>query len=181
MWKSTHESGEFLGGDATAFLGGDATMLRDPHRHAVEQAKRRLRAGHDSAVDAPRQIDLCTGEYLLPHERPRLVEQEQEAGRRRFADRGEGLFHLATLVESQRPVHKSNSESGALTSRRWAGGHDSAVARRRDNLIYALRADMSKISSSMDCVGIAVPFFFSIASQSSFAASHETPRTYAKM
>ena len=55
------------------------------------------------------------------------------------------------------------------------------MARRRDNLIYALRADMSKISSSMDCVGIAVPFFFSIASQSSFAASHETPRTYAKM
>ena len=42
-------SGAFLGGDATAFLGGDATMLRDPHRHAVEQAKRRLRAGHDSA------------------------------------------------------------------------------------------------------------------------------------
>ena len=76
MWKLTHESGAFLGGDATAFLGGDATMLRDPHRHAVEQAKRRLRAGHDSAVDAPRQIDLCTGEDLLPDQYAILVEQE---------------------------------------------------------------------------------------------------------
>ena len=40
---------------------------------------------------------------------------------------------------------------------------------------------MSNISSSIDCVGIAVPFFLSIASQSSLAASHETPRTCAQM
>ena len=30
----------------------------------------------------------------------------------------------------------------------------------------------------MLCVGIAVPFFFSMASQSSTAASHDTPSTW---
>jgi len=33
----------------------------------------------------------------------------------------------------------------------------------------------------MDCVGIAVPFFLSIASQSSLAASQDTPRTCAQI
>ena len=38
--------------------------------------------------------------------------------------------------------------------------------------------DMSKMSSSMDCVGIAVLFFFNIASQLSRSASHDTPSTW---
>ena len=71
VWKSPSESGSQS--FTKSFLGDDAAMrakraVRELHRHAVEQASRRWRGRHDSAVAETRRDNLIsTQQWRLPY------------------------------------------------------------------------------------------------------------------